>query len=404
MPDSSPEHPDDGPDDAGHAPLGDTPGGPAVVAALPTPEQAAEARAYSRASLRWTLIDMGLDLVVLIAMVVLIGPAIDGWLSGFTPLAGERSLARLVALGALITGIHSVISLPVSFFGGHRLEHRFGLSTQSLRAWAGSWAKKSLLAVLLLSGLYAGLFVIIWNAGAYWWVAAAAAFFLVGAVLGQLAPVVILPLFYEVTPLEGDEDAERLRALAAGTGVQIEGVFRLGMSAETTKANAMLAGLGSTRRVLLGDTLLDSFTPAEIDMVFAHELGHHVHRHLAKLLALAGVTALLGFYLCHAALSVWTGVGDPGGWPVAALPKVALLLTVFSMLIGPLQNMVSRAFERQADAYALRRTGDAGAFRSAFLKLARMNKADLDPHPLEVWLLHSHPPIRERLASAGVTA
>ncbi|MEM6798029.1 MAG: M48 family metallopeptidase [Planctomycetota bacterium] len=367
---------------------------------MPSQEEAAEARRYSRASLRCLLADMAIDVAVLLTFAVFVGPLLDGWLASFSWLAGDQSWLRLAALSATLTAIHSLISLPLTFYSDYVLEHRFGLSTQTLGRWAASWLKKSGLTLAFLSVLHTGLFLIIWAAGGWWWLVAAAAFFLVSAVLGQLAPVVILPLFYEVEPLEDDADAQRLRALADGAGLQIAGVFRLGMSAETTKANAMLAGLGSTRRVLLGDTLLEKFTPAEIDLVFAHELGHHVHRHLTKLLLLSGLTAVAGFLVCHLTLTAWTGVADPAAWPVVALPKVACVMTIFSLLIGPGQNVVSRHFERQADRYALRCTGDPSAFRSAFLKLARMNKADLDPHPIEVWLLHSHPPIRERLDAA----
>lgn len=370
------------------------------LAAMPTPEEAAEARRYSQATLRCTLIDIAIDLVVLATMAVVLGPAIDRWLAGFSWLAGHQSLLRLAALGAVITALHSLASLPLSFYSGYVIEHRFGLSTQSRHAWATSWLKRSGLTLVFLTLMYTGLFAIIWNTGAWWWLVGAGVFFLVSAVLGQLAPVVILPLFYKVERLEDDGEAQRLKDLAAGTGLEIEGVFRLGMSAETTKANAMLAGMGSTRRVLLGDTLIEKFTPGEIDIVFAHELGHHVHKHLPKLLVMAGFISLAGFYVCHVALGAWTGLADPAQWPTESLPKVAFVLTLFSLLVGPLQGAVSRHFERQADRYAIDRTGDPAAFRSAFLKLARINKAELDVHPLEVMLLHSHPPIQERLALA----
>ncbi|MEM8864832.1 MAG: M48 family metallopeptidase, partial [Planctomycetota bacterium] len=372
-----------------------------TVAQTPTEAEAADAKRYSRATLRCTLVDMALDIAVLVAMAIVVGPIIDRWLARFSWLGGEQSLARLAALGAVLTGLHSLVSLPLSYYAGFLVEHRFGLSTQSHRAWVANWLKKSALTLVLLTILYTGLFAIIWTAGSLWWLAAAVAFFIVSAVLGQLMPVVVLPLFYKVDPLDDDAHTQRMQSMATDAGLTIDGVYRLGMSAETTKANAMLAGIGATRRVLLGDTLLDEFTPAEIDIVFAHELGHHVHKHLPKLLAMAGATALAGFYGCHLVLVAWTGIADPAQWPVVVLPKVVLLLTLFSMLVGPIQNVLSRHFERQADRYAIDRLGDVEAFRSAFLKLARMNKADLDPDPTEVFLLHSHPPIRERLQLVG---
>jgi STE24 endopeptidase len=253
------------------------------------------------------------------------------------------------------------------------------------------------LGLLLLCGLYA----LLWWAGAWWWLWATAGWLAVTLLLGRLLPVVILPLFYRVTRLEDGGLLERLRGIAAGTGLGVEGVYSLKLSDETRKANAALAGLGKTRRVLLGDTLLDQFTPEEIEVVFAHEVGHHVHRHLPKLIAFGVVLALAGFALVDAVLTAaapalgYTGLADP-----AALPLLVLVLGLFGLALSPVQNALSRHFETQCDSYALQRTGNPSVYRSAFIKLARINKADPDPHPLVAWLFYDHPPIRERLALA----
>ena len=132
--------------------------------------------------------------------------------------------------------------------------------------------------------LVLGLYWLIWTTGGWWWLAAAAAFFVVSIVLGQLAPVLILPLFYRIEKLDAPELTDRIARLAEGTGLSIEGVYRMDLSDETVKANAMLAGLGRTRRVLLGDTLLNGFSPDEIEVIFAHEIGHHVFRHIRKMI------------------------------------------------------------------------------------------------------------------------
>ena len=129
-----------------------------------------------------------------------------------------------------------------------------------------------------------GLYWLIWTAGGWWWLAAAGLFFLVSVALGQLLPVLILPLFYKIERLDQPELAARIARLAEGTGLSIEGVYRMALSDETVKANAMLAGLGRTRRVLLGDTLLDAFSPDEIEVILAHEIGHHVFGHIRKMI------------------------------------------------------------------------------------------------------------------------
>jgi STE24 endopeptidase len=217
-------------------------------------------------------------------------------------------------------------------------------------------------------------------------------------------------LFYKFTRLDDPSLRDRLIRLAEGTGLKVEGVYRLQLSAETKKANAALAGLGRTRRVLLGDTLLDQFTPEEIEVVFAHEIGHHVRRHLPKMIVCSVVMAAVGFWLADLILRYAAErLNYPSG-PLAAyadpaaLPLLICVLSLFGLILSPAQNALSRFFERQCDWYALERTGLIDAYRSAFAKLARINKSDADPHPLVVWLFDDHPPIRQRLAMADDAA
>jgi STE24 endopeptidase len=365
-----------------------------------TSEERAEARRYGRVHLALTLADMAVDVTYLGLMAFLFARSLEAWLAGYAPLAGEQSMLRLLALFGIVIGLHILVSLPLSFYSGYIVEHRFGLSKQSLRRWLRNWSLSNVLAVVLGAVLNIGLFWIIWNAGHYWWLIAAAAFFVVSVILGQLAPVLFVPLFYKVERIENDELNERMQRLAAGTGLTIEGVYRLGMSADTSKANAMLAGLGSTRRVLMGDTLLDKFTPDEIEVIFAHEIGHHVHRHIPKMIATGVLISLFGFWLIDRVLVWWATIPTAAAAPVSSLPLVMFTLTTFMLVLAPLQNAISRHYERQCDRYALHRTNNRSAYRSAFTKLARLNKADMEPNPIEVILLHSHPPIAKRLAMA----
>jgi STE24 endopeptidase len=366
-----------------------------------TPEQRAEARRYSHISLACTLVDMALDLAYLGLMAFVFARPLDAWLASFSKFAGNQSMLRLIAMFCIVMLLHILVSLPLSFYSHYVVEHQFGLSNQSLRRWLRNWSLSNVLTIALGIALNVGLFWIIWHTGTYWWLIAAAAFFVVSIVLGQLAPVLIVPLFYKIEPIEDAELDARMKQLAAGTGLTIEGVYRLGLSADTQKANAMLAGLGRTRRVLMGDTLLEKFTPDEIDVIFAHELGHHVHRHIPKMIATGVVVSLAGFWLIDRAILWWADIPTAAAAPTSALPLVMFTLTVFSLALSPLQNAISRFYERQSDRYALTRTHNPTAYRSAFWKLARLNKADTEPHWLEVIMLHSHPPIAERLAVAG---
>ena len=366
-----------------------------------TPAQCAEARRYSHIGLACTLADMAIDLVYLGVMAFVFARPLDRWLSSFDVLTGDRSILRLLALFGVVMLLHIAVSFSLSFYSGYIVEHQFGLSNQTVRRWFRNWGLSNVLAIVLGAVLNVGLFWIIWHTGTYWWLIAAAAFFVVSVVLGQLAPVLIVPLFYKVEPIDAPDLDARMKRLAEGTGITIEGVYRLGLSADTVKANAMLAGLGRTRRVLMGDTLLEKFTPQEIEVIFAHELGHHVHKHIPKMIATGVVISLFSFWLLDRAIVWWADVPTAADAPVSALPLIMFTLTAYTLVVAPLQNIISRHYERQCDRYALVRTNDAPSYRSAFLKLARLNKADMEPNPVEVFLLHSHPPIGERLAMAG---
>jgi len=368
-----------------------------------TPEELAEAKRYGRCDLACMLADKVVDVAYLGVMALVVARPIDAWLSGFPLLEASRSL-RLLAMLGIVFGFHVLVSFPLSCYSGHVLEHQFGLSNQTFRAWLWRYAKRVMLAGGFSIAMFWGLFWLIWITGPYWWIAGAGAFFVVSVVLGQLLPVLILPLFYKIERLDRPELDDRLARLAEGTGLSIEGVYRMGLSEETAKANAMLSGLGRTRRVLLADTLLDRFTPEEIEVIFAHEIGHHVFRHVRKILFSGILYSAAGFWICDRLLGAWVagagGAFDYSQTPVAAAPLLMFLLTVFVLVLEPVQNAISRRYERQSDRYALDRTGAKAAYRSAFRKLARVNKADPDPHWLDVLLFHGHPPIVQRLALA----
>ncbi len=362
-----------------------------------TPEQLAEAKRYGRVELICGLADKALDLVFLSVA------AVAATRLQHVPWLQHPSSLRLLALFLLVTGGHLCVSFPLSFYSGYVVEKRFALSTLSFGGWLWRYAKRNGLATALGAALVLGLFWLIWTTHGWWWLAAAAAFFAVSIVFGQLLPVLILPLFYKIEKLDAPELAERIGRLAAGTGLSIEGVYRMALSDETVKANAMLAGLGRTRRVLLGDTLLAGFSPDEIEVIFAHEIGHHVFRHIRKMILAGLVQSAVGFWICDRVLAIVAGHGgalDYAALPVWTLPWIMLILTAFFLLVEPLENWISRRRERQCDRYALVRTGLKAAYLSAFRKLARINKDDPEPHPLEVFLFHSHPPIAQRLAMA----
>ena len=374
-----------------------------------SPEELAEAKEYGRRDLYCTLADRALDLTLLVALTALFATADAPLVQWITNLSSVATF-QLLILFAIVTGISLIVGFPLAYYSGFVLEHQFSLSNQTRGRWLWRYIKSHTLELVFGAALIAGLYWIIWTTHGWWWLVAAGAFFLVSIALGQLAPVLFLPLFYKITKIEGDQSVdlnERMARLSEGTGLSIKGVYRMDLSAETVKANAMLAGMGRTRRVLMGDTLLDNFTPEEIEVIFAHEIGHHVHRHIRKLILMGLGYSVAGFWIADLALrqgfdaaTAASSADFYANFPFYALPAAMLVLTLFAMITEPLQNAVSRHFERQSDQYALDRSGHREAYISAFKKLARQNKDDPDPHPLEVFFFSSHPPIAERLAIA----
>ena len=365
-----------------------------------TAEQLADAKAYGNAKLICRLVDLVVDVGFMVLIAFVAARPLDHWLA--TRCGLQSDWLRLMTFFLLVALLHELLSLPLNFYSGYILEHRFGLSRQSIARWLGrSVLQNSLITVfgLLMVG---GMFALIWYVGTWWWLVAAAAAFIVSVLLGQLVPVLILPLFYKIERLEDEDLLARFTDLTAGTTLSIQGVYRMQMSSETAKANAMLAGIGRTRRVILGDTLLDQFNSDEIAVVLAHEIGHHVFGHITKLVTLGAIMSVVNFWLCDLALR-WTSTTPEFSYaavPVAALPLLLLIITSLSLLASPLQHALSRHFERQCDWYALEQTQLVDAYHAAFTKLAKLNKADPDPHLLEVILTHDHPPINERLAMA----
>ncbi len=382
----------------------------AHLEAMPLPELETtppEVKRYQRLKLTASLCSMGVSLAFLTAMAIVWGPLVDHNLREWF---GDNRWRRLVTLAFVYAASLELLTLPLDFWSGYILEHRYQLSNQTFLRWLWKQIKGYLVGAPIGLILLLGLYTLLWYTGPWWWVWAVVGWLIVSLIFGQLLPVLILPLFYKVTPLDDTALLDRLRHRADGTGLKVAGIYRLGLSAETRKANAALAGLGRTRRVLLGDTLLDQFTPEEIEVVFTHEIGHHVHRHLPKMIVWGVVTATASFWLADYVLR---NGAETLGYPSdevpayadpASLPLLMLVLSIFGLALGPLQNLLSRYFEKQCDRYALQQTELPQAYRSAFIKLARINKADADPHPFVVWLFDDHPPIRERLAMADAVS
>ena len=322
------------------------------------------------------------------------------WVDGLAPAIGYRWLVLLLVAGVMFLA-EEVLLLPMSYYREYVLEHRYDLSNETVRAWLVRQAKELAVGAVLGAILLAGLFGLLWYGGRLWWLWMWLGWILLAVVLTQLFPVLILPIFYKAAPLENASLVERLRRIAEAAGLKVSGVFRLGLSEETKKPNAMLTGLGSTRRVLLSDTLLDAFEPAEVETVFAHELGHHVRGHIRKGIALSAVAATLVIAGIVWRLGPHAG-SDASRWQgaVAALPQVLVVVLLAGVALQPVVNAILRGFETQCDRDALEAAGPA-TYRSAFEKLGDMSMADPEPSRIVEVFFYDHPPISKRLALAG---
>lgn len=298
------------------------------------------------------------------------------------------------------------VSLPLSYYSGYVVEHRYDLSNQTRRAWFAEELKGLSVGLVLSLPLIQGIYWVFRRFPTRWWAVLSGLTIPFTVLMVNLAPILILPLFNKFQPLRDRVLAERIKALARGQGIQVSDVLEMDMSKQTRKANAFFTGIGNTKRIVLGDTLVKEFTGDEVEVVLAHELAHQVHRDLWKLIGLGALITTMTLYAVHRlvapiierfghrlALDPERGIAD-----VAALPLLGLLTGATSLILLPAQNAITRAFiEHPADRFALDLTGKQSAFISAMEKLGRMNLSNPSPSPIIKWLMYDHPTLKERI-------
>jgi STE24 endopeptidase len=296
-------------------------------------------------------------------------------------------------------------SLPVAYAGNYQVERRFGLTKQSTGGWLGDQAKGLLLGMLLQTPLLTAAYAVMRRRPRDWWLIIAGASVPLTVALSNLAPVLLMPIFNRFQPLRDEALAARVRALAARGGVRISDVYEMDMSRQSEKPNAMFTGLGNTKRIVLGDTLLAGFSDDEVEAVVAHELGHQVHGDIWRLIGFgAGAGFGIAWLLSRIAPLVLrrtrerTGVSEVAD--EASLPLLALLMTAMGLVLMPVQAAFSRAIERGADRFAVELTRNGDAYVRAMQRLAAQSLADPDPPRPVVVMLYSHPPIVERIRAA----
>jgi STE24 endopeptidase len=288
-----------------------------------------------------------------------------------------------------------LVALPLDVWHGYLREREWGFSTQTLGGWLADRAKGLAVSVVLTVGAWTAL-VALGRAWPSWWVVpAAAGAALVVLFLLFLAPIVLEPIFNSFRPLDDTGLAERLTALADRAGAPVKTVLVADASRRTNKVNAYVSGLGTSRRVVVWDTLLEAADPDGVALVVAHEVGHRKLRHVAKL-TIAAMAAAVGVVVVLRLV-----LTTPRG---RDLPVALLVVLASEAVLMPLLSALSRRFERQADLFALRATGELATFERVMTTLARRNLGDLAPPRWAYLLMFSHPTAPERLALARANA
>lgn len=359
------------------------------------PARQAQAQKYNELSRRLLFLELGLAAILLLALLFTGASAKLAQFLAF-PLPWSAVLYLLI----LAAG-YGVIFAPLAYYEDFVLPHRYGLSTQNLTGWLKDRAKAGALGLLL--GLCA-VVVIYWlmeTLPALWWLAAGLLMFLISLLLNWLTPTFLIPLFLKLSPLENGELKDRLENLARAAKVKISNVLSMGLSSRGTTANAMLAGWGKSRRIILSDTLLETYSQDEIEACFAHELGHHLHHDVAKLIAIQAVIFLLAIYLADLALRAGVALFSfQGITDIAALPWLILVLAVFMLALQPLLNWYNRRAELLADKAALELTDNPQAFISLMTKLTDQNLQEAEPSRWVKLLFYDHPLYSERVGLA----
>ena len=368
--------------------------------AMPVPETTARPRdkAYNRIKLRLSIADIILNLII-IALLAFSGIS-QALVAFITAYVANDYLVFFIFI-TLIGVLYSILDFPFDVYGGYVVEHRFGLSNQTPPAWLFEKLKGAAVGIVIGVPVALVFFFFLRMTGWLWWFYFSCFVFAISVFLARIAPVIIFPLFYKFKVLESDEIRERITRLLDEQGIAIKGIFSFNLSKDTNKANAGFTGIGRSKRIILSDTLIGKFTPGEIAVVFAHEMGHYRKRHISKGIAFSTAAIFLSFFVCGEAYRVTLErLGFAHVFDIAAIPILFFYLTLFSLITMPLSNAVSRRHEREADRYAIDVTGDAAAFISSMEKLADLNLADRDPNPVTEFMFYSHPAIRKRIEFA----
>ena len=294
-----------------------------------------------------------------------------------------------------------LLSFPLNFCRSYMVERQFSLSNQKIGDWFLDQLKGGILGYILGLILIGAFYFILKISPDYWWMVISIFWILFSVVIAKLTPILIIPLFFKYKKLEDELLRSRILKLAEKMQVKILDVFEIDLSKKSLKANAAFVGVGGTRRVLLADTLKDKYSHDEVEVILAHEFAHYKLKHILKLIFFNSAITILAFYIIFKSSTLVLKLfGLASLSDYASLPVVFIYFVLFGIITQPLEALISRIFEKDADMLALKTTGAREAFISTMDKLATQNLADRKPHPVIKFYFFDHPPIDERIGMA----
>ena len=360
-----------------------------------------KAKSYSR--IKYTLAIA--DTFYLLAIIVLfLKLGLSTALADFLAAVAKPGYLVFPAYLLVILVLSYLVTFPLNFYRSFILEHKFGLTNQKASAWFIDQLKAGVLSYLIGLILFGAFYYVLRHNPRTWWFIIALFWMCFSLLMAKILPVAIIPLFFKYKRLENTVLRDRIVKLAEGMRLKLLDVFEIDFSKKTLKANAAFLGWGRTRRVILADTLKDKYSYDEIEVILAHEFAHYRMKHLWKLILVNAVTTLFLFYFIFV-----TNAGFLNFFAFASLentavfPLIIMYMTIFGIIMQPLENFLSRRFEKNADIAALKATRMKEAFISMMDKLSDQNLSDRDPHPLIKFFFFDHPPTAERIKIAEET-
>ncbi len=353
------------------------------------------ARRYRRDSLKWSIASFVVGSCLLVALMLF------GLSERFADLMAACIGAHLLLVAVYFSALYlvfSMLNLPFAFVEGYRIEHKYGFSTQNRCQWFADWLKSSAVTYLLGLIVFEVIYLVIPASPHLWWLWLSLIMIGFSVVLANVFPVVILPLFYKTTAMEEGELTDGIAALCRKACVSINGVYTINLSAKTTKANAAVVGLGNTRRILVGDTLMSKYVTDEILSAVGHEVVHYRERHIWWLILWQSIITVAMFYaLFRVQPVVYAWFGFEHAADIAAFPVFAMIFGVLSYGLRPLTSAISRYYERRADRGALGLTANTEAFVSLIAKLCNEQLSIAYPNRFIEWYSYSHPSAGKRI-------